>query len=185
MLIRENLSEIEHIQWEHWSKTVAKELNEVYKLLTPVIKDDRAKEARKIIGSRLDRWKKNWKPYRELTEEVKEFDREWADKVIYAFKYWLDKLHPPSYLYSSGGLDRQHSEETLKLILRELAEGKQEKVLIDFRVKCRNCGKPMHKASDYLETALFCSKCKLKATVQFEDTSIIKPLGVSADSSQT
>jgi hypothetical protein len=89
--MREKLSELEHIQWEKWSKTVAEELMQVYQLLTPIIKDKRAVDARKIIGKRLDRWKKNWIPYSDLTEEVKEFDREWADKVMVVVKKEIEE----------------------------------------------------------------------------------------------
>ena len=58
----EELSELEHVQWEEWSKDIAKE-------------EDISKE-------RLDRWKKDWVDYKKLDEKTKDFDREWADKVF-------------------------------------------------------------------------------------------------------
>lgn len=59
---REKLAEIEHEQWVDWSKTIAHNEN--------------------ISSERLKRWMKLWVPYSELTEEQKDQDRVWADKVI-------------------------------------------------------------------------------------------------------
>jgi len=39
---------------------------------------------------------------------------------------------------------------------------------INFQVNCRDCGKPMKRASELLQTTIFCGDCKLKATVIFE-----------------
>lgn len=58
----EKLAELEHEQWIAWSKDIA------------------SKE--KLSPERLKRWKSLWVPYKELSEEMKEFDREWARKVI-------------------------------------------------------------------------------------------------------
>ena len=58
----EELSALEHDQWMAWSKDIAKKEN--------------------ISSERLKRWKKLWKPYAELTEEEKNQDREYAEKVI-------------------------------------------------------------------------------------------------------
>ncbi len=59
----EELSELEHEQWMKWAKDIAK------------------KET--LSKTRTDRWENEcFKPYSELTEEMKEFDREWAKKVI-------------------------------------------------------------------------------------------------------
>lgn len=65
--LRERIAELEHEQWIAWSKTLVDDpLNEI----SPI---------------RLDRWKKLWRPYAELTEAEKDQDREWADKVISIF----------------------------------------------------------------------------------------------------
>jgi hypothetical protein len=57
----ERLAEIEHDQWMTWTKTVA---------------------ARgEVSAEQIAKWAVNWKPYDELTDEVKEYDREWARKV--------------------------------------------------------------------------------------------------------
>ena len=59
---REQLAELEHQQWVDWSKTIAHNEN-----LSP---------------ERLKRWQKLWVPYSELTEDQKDQDRVWANKVI-------------------------------------------------------------------------------------------------------
>jgi hypothetical protein len=60
--LRERIADLEHEQWIEWSKELS-------------IKEDLTKE-------RVERWKKFWIPYEELSETVKEFDRKWADKTI-------------------------------------------------------------------------------------------------------
>lgn len=60
--MRERAAALEHEQWVQWSKTIAASEN--------------------ISPERLDRWKKLWVPYDQLTEEQKEQDRKWADKGI-------------------------------------------------------------------------------------------------------
>jgi hypothetical protein len=59
--LREKLAALEHEQWEAWSRTVAEQG------LTP---------------DRLERWKRFWVPYDQLSEDVKDYDRHWADKVL-------------------------------------------------------------------------------------------------------
>ena len=58
----EEISELEHKQWMEWAKTILKEED--------------------ISEEREKRWKKDFKDYKDLPEDVKEFDREWARKVI-------------------------------------------------------------------------------------------------------
>lgn len=62
----ETLAEIEHKQWIEWSKTVAKQET--------------------ISKERLDRWESCWIPYKDLSEEMKEFDRVYARKIIEELK---------------------------------------------------------------------------------------------------
>lgn len=57
----EKLAELEHEQWVEWSQEIAK------------------KET--LSQERLDRWKKLWVPYKDLTELEKESDRMWARRV--------------------------------------------------------------------------------------------------------
>ena len=62
----EEISELEHEQWMHWAKEILKEED---------ISEERAK-----------RWKKDFKDYKDLPEDVKEFDREYAEEVIKKLK---------------------------------------------------------------------------------------------------
>ncbi len=58
----EELAELEHKQWMKWAKDILK---------TEDITEERAK-----------RWEKEgFKPYKDLTEEQKDMDREWAKKA--------------------------------------------------------------------------------------------------------
>jgi hypothetical protein len=93
--LREWLSEQEHIQWEHWSKALAEELI----LIRDRISDSHTNPEHTVdmINNRLERWKKNWKPYKKLKEEIKDYDREWADKI-------LDNLPFKCPVYQCGGL---------------------------------------------------------------------------------
>ena len=56
----ERVAEVEHLQWTAWSQNVAPE----------------------VSPERRARWKKYWIPYKDLPDDVKELDREWARKAI-------------------------------------------------------------------------------------------------------
>ena len=58
----EKLSELEHEQWVVWSKALADEVG----------------------PERRRRWEAMWIPYSQLTETLKEVDRQWARKVLAA-----------------------------------------------------------------------------------------------------
>lgn len=57
---REEIAELEHKQWIEWSKAVGGEVS--------------------IL--RRARWGRLWIPYAELTEEQKDQDRQYGDKII-------------------------------------------------------------------------------------------------------
>lgn len=63
--IREELAALEHEQWMTWTKYVVGHYH--------------------IPQDLEENWRKNWKPYSDLTQEEKDKDREWADKVIKLF----------------------------------------------------------------------------------------------------
>ncbi len=65
----EALAELEHTQWWEWSTTLVDHEEHISK-------------------SRIERWSKLWRPYRELSEEEKDLDRVWAEKVL-----WVVKKH--------------------------------------------------------------------------------------------
>jgi hypothetical protein len=56
----ERLAELEHAQWVYWSKSIAHE----------------------VSPERLERWKKYWVDYKDLPEDIKNMDRDWAMRVI-------------------------------------------------------------------------------------------------------
>jgi hypothetical protein len=91
--IREFLADIEHRQWMAWSQALAKELElinlDCYREDFVVIKNR--------IKTRLENWRRCWKPYNKLTTEQKDKDREWADKI-------LDNLPFKCPMYQCGGL---------------------------------------------------------------------------------
>ena len=62
----EKLAALEHEQWVYWSSGLVKQLEKGEKLST----------------KRLERWKNEWRPYAELNNDVKEYDRKWARKVM-------------------------------------------------------------------------------------------------------
>lgn len=74
--ILEELSALEHEQWEHWSKTIIDQTLGAQK--TPF---DHLSVS-KAIHEKHQRWLAFWKPYDELSEEIKEYDRIWARKVL-------------------------------------------------------------------------------------------------------
>lgn len=78
--LREFISDMEHQQWESWSRTISVELQKCKNLLLDNYVDN-VTEVITILSNRLSRWKKNWKPYKKLKEDIKDFDREWADKI--------------------------------------------------------------------------------------------------------
>jgi hypothetical protein len=61
-VLLEELAALEHDQWIAWSQDIA--------------------QTEQITPARLFRWQELWKPYATLTEEQKDQDREWAEKVL-------------------------------------------------------------------------------------------------------
>lgn len=71
--IREKLAALEHDQWLHWSKTVAES----------------------VAPEKVKEWEPNWIPYEKLTEEAKNQDREWADKVLAIIQDNIEVINEP------------------------------------------------------------------------------------------
>ncbi len=66
----EELAELEHKQWMLWAKDILK--------------------SEDITKERSDRWKvDSFKSYKDLSEEQKDMDREWAKKVYKIIKEYL------------------------------------------------------------------------------------------------
>ena len=74
----EALSDLEHVQWMHWSKNVAYTLE----LALDAIEHNHSELAKLLIKDKLVGWKENWKPYSDLPDNIQEFDRIWARKAI-------------------------------------------------------------------------------------------------------
>ena len=60
--IIESLAELEHEQWMTWADTIM--------------------QTEKISDNRFARWASCMIPYADLSEEMKEFDKEWARKAL-------------------------------------------------------------------------------------------------------
>lgn len=59
----EKLAEVEHNQWVEWSKALVQ-------------------SEKRLSMNRIERWKKLWRPYSELTEDEKEQDRKYARQAL-------------------------------------------------------------------------------------------------------
>lgn len=64
-ILVDELAELEHKQWMEWSQNLA--------------------ASEKLSKERIERWKKLWIPYKELSEQSKEQDRVWARRAIRIF----------------------------------------------------------------------------------------------------
>ena len=62
----EKLAELEHEQWMNWAKSIIKTEN--------------------ISKERVKRWKTLFIEYKNLSEEMKNLDREWAKRVLKILK---------------------------------------------------------------------------------------------------
>jgi hypothetical protein len=60
--LREKLASLEHAQWQYWAEDLLK--------------------VERISRERRNRWEYLFRPYQGLTEEEKDQDRKWAEKVI-------------------------------------------------------------------------------------------------------
>ena len=86
----EEMSEICHDEWVKWSKNISKELNEAIGVMKKDIRffeengaeNKEAIELVQKLESRLERWGKLWIPYEELSEEMKDSDRKYAQKML-------------------------------------------------------------------------------------------------------
>lgn len=80
----ERLSELEHVQWQNWSKSVSEDLKRLIELCDK-FSDNLNDEEKEFINSqkeRLIRWEGMWIPYDELSEDLKELDRNYARKIM-------------------------------------------------------------------------------------------------------
>jgi len=66
----EKPAELEHVQWQQWAEKIM--------------------ETEDISPARKERWKSLCVPYSQLPEEWKEYDRQWARKVVRTVALHLD-----------------------------------------------------------------------------------------------
>ena len=81
----EILSDLEHQQWEDWSKAIAKLLHASYVALDTK-KESQIEDVKSKIADKLRNWNSYWVPYEDLTDEIKEYDRVYARKIINVLK---------------------------------------------------------------------------------------------------
>ena len=86
---REQLAALEHEQWAHWTRYMLEVLEPLLAYGRGVVRESSSHGfgdagAIKAIEA-LQRWTRQIEtPYVDLTEQEKESDREWADKVLAA-----------------------------------------------------------------------------------------------------
>lgn len=78
----EELSDLEHVQWEEWSKTISGDLKKYVEILSKCDDMYPVQEVIRLINDRISRWEKFWVPYNELEDEIQEYDRIWARKAM-------------------------------------------------------------------------------------------------------
>lgn len=83
MKLIDRIAEIEHKQWMSWAKKLMETENWMSK-------------------ERRERWEKLMVPYSELSEEWKEYDREWARHVLREIRLCLDEDTAHFFNYDDG-----------------------------------------------------------------------------------
>ncbi len=103
VLLRAALADIDHQQWEHWSRGIAEVLEQAITMLRPTLVErlrfGTGLEERlafvKQLEERLERWKALWEtPYLNLTAEQQQDDLLWADKSMEALLHHLTEGWP-------------------------------------------------------------------------------------------
>ena len=78
----ERLASLEHEQWCEWSKSIAKDINNLLELIPTEDLDVEELTFFMDQNARLNRWAKLRVPYEDLSEMWKEEDRKYARKVL-------------------------------------------------------------------------------------------------------
>lgn len=81
----EELSNLEHEQWCDWSKSVASDMGKLINLIDLDKLDKTDLEFVESQKERLKRWESYWVDYDDLSDDVKQQDRDYAIKVIEIF----------------------------------------------------------------------------------------------------
>ena len=156
----EKLAELEHQQWEEWSKALIGQL-----LGSP---DEEAFEVHKKVLAKHQCWLKLWTPYEELSEEMKEQDRVHARRVLEVLgdlpqlfaerQHYFDKAD--YFKRRCAELEKaleeeQNAHEINGCLLRRRLQESRERVRRLERERatmqgecCRNCGERIVKCND-------------------------------------
>lgn len=71
----ESLASLEHEQWMYWTKAIIEKL----KIANTDSENTEVKNNTEVIIKILEEnWKRNWIPYADLSDKMKEHDRKWA-----------------------------------------------------------------------------------------------------------
>ncbi len=81
----EELSNLEHEQWCDWSKSVAGDMQKLIDLIDLDKLDKKDLEFVESQKQRLNRWESYWVDYEDLSDDVKQQDRDYAEKAIIIF----------------------------------------------------------------------------------------------------
>jgi len=76
--LREKLAELEHKQWIEWSAKIEEKLIEIRNYIL----HNENEKAFGALQEKINSWTENRRPYNILSEEEKNMDRVWADKII-------------------------------------------------------------------------------------------------------
>jgi len=69
--LRENLAELEHQQWMSWTEYLVDEFGD------------------ELPDELVERWEASQIPYEELSEDMKDKDRKWADKALVRISHYF------------------------------------------------------------------------------------------------
>lgn len=103
--LREKLAELEHDQWMHWSQYVAENYD--------------------IPEELEEKWGENWEDYDNLSEEMKDKDRKWADKVLDILDEEFEELSDEEAWYVVENLMwtyRETKDEDIEEILDKISD---------------------------------------------------------------
>ena len=92
----EDISDLCHEEWMDWSQNISKDLNKIVLLLKENALllnqslenyeesdlKEKTDDMVEYLESKIERWESLWIPYGELTEEMKDLDRDYARKIL-------------------------------------------------------------------------------------------------------
>lgn len=137
ILIREEIAELEHQQWQAWINAMIGRFNEWREKGEELSKEnleDMINYYENKLYEQIQKWQENNIDYEKLSEDVKEYDREYADKNIKIFEKLIDEKieeYPNRILKGMGIIesnrDRYTSLEIVNIVVEILKELKDKK----------------------------------------------------------